>query len=380
MSCGAPPFGVPYTRGNGAPPRNLRRDNQRTNRSDAGRHRAAASSRPQGAFGGKGVLPGKAVSLQRIAYLVALVVALVVVPPASAAVAPQPPLDISKLDYAPLGHFKAPLHAARRTPATACQEAALPHRKGEIFNPSGKWNAFDNNVFEILCCPFRGARRHDDERPGRQQGRRDARPLRRPRAARATTARGSHGRRHLRQPPARVVALLRRDDEGDPQGLRRHGPHVHVRDPGSGPDGNTRGGRAINTAVVVPGADNPDETVIVGAHYDKTLDGPAAAWDSQEGHAEMIRMAKLMADYWKATGTRPSATVKFIPWDAEESGVFGSEDYVEEQRRPGRGVQGPRLLEHRPVRGRLSELPLRQPAATACGWASSSPTRARSPA
>jgi hypothetical protein len=42
----------------------------------------------------------------------------------------------------------------------------------------------------------------------------------------------------------------------------------------------------------------------------------------------MIRVAKLMADYWKSTGTRPSATVKFMPMDAEEDGSLGSREYV----------------------------------------------------
>jgi PKD repeat protein len=36
-----------------------------------------------------------------------------------------------------------------------------------------------------------------------------------------------------------------------------------------------------------------------------------------------------MADYWRATGTRPSASVKFSPWDSEESGTWGSIDYVQ---------------------------------------------------
>ena len=73
---------------------------------------------------------------------------------------------------------------------------------------------------------------------------------------------------------------------------------------------------------------------MIGAHYDKTDDAPAAAWDSQEGHAQMIRVAKLMADYWRK-GTRPAATVKFIPWDGEESGTLGSEDYAQNVIPPG---------------------------------------------
>jgi PKD repeat protein len=42
-----------------------------------------------------------------------------------------------------------------------------------------------------------------------------------------------------------------------------------------------------------------------------------------------------MADYWRRTGTRPSATVKFIPWDGEETGTLGSLDYANNNVVPG---------------------------------------------
>jgi PKD repeat protein len=95
------------------------------------------------------------------------------------------------------------------------------------------------------------------------------------------------------------------------------------------------GGQAYNIAAVVPGADHPEQTVIVGAHYDLTDSAPAAAWDSAEGHTEVMRMAYIMSDYWRKTGTRPSATIKFMPWDSEESGTFGSIDYVANNIPPG---------------------------------------------
>jgi PKD repeat protein len=98
---------------------------------------------------------------------------------------------------------------------------------------------------------------------------------------------------------------------------------------------NTLGGTAHNLAAVVPGADHPEETVIIGAHYDQTNDGPASTWDSAEGHAQILRVAKQMADYWDATNTRPSATIKFIPWAGEEAGTLGSRDYAENNIVPG---------------------------------------------
>lgn len=108
--------------------------------------------------------------------------------------------------------------------------------------------------------------------------------------------------------------------------------------PGTGSRGaylDAAGGQAYNVSATVPGADHPDESVLVSGHYDFTDSGPAAAWDSAEGHAEVMRIAKIMADYWTATGTRPAATVKFIPWDSEESGTFGSIDYVNNNIPPG---------------------------------------------
>jgi hypothetical protein len=91
----------------------------------------------------------------------------------------------------------------------------------------------------------------------------------------------------------------------------------------SSPSGDT-----YNIAGIVPGADHPEQEVIVSGHYDFTDAAHAAAWDSSEGHAEVIRIAKLMTDYRRATGTRPAVTVKFMPWAAEESGTYGSQDYV----------------------------------------------------
>src|SRR5205085_1468654 len=80
-------------------------------------------------------------------------------------------------------------------------------------------------------------------------------------------------------------------------------------------------GDTTNNAGIVPGADHPEQEIIVSGHYDFTDAGPAAAWDSSEGHTEVIRIAKIMTDYWRATGTRPAVTVKFMPWSAEESGT-----------------------------------------------------------
>ena len=88
------------------------------------------------------------------------------------------------------------------------------------------------------------------------------------------------------------------------------------------------GGDTANLMATIPGSKHPDQSVIVSGHYDQTDSGPASAWDSAEGHATVFRIAKLMIDYWRKTGTRPPVSVKFTSWGAEESGSFGSQAYV----------------------------------------------------
>lgn len=90
----------------------------------------------------------------------------------------------------------------------------------------------------------------------------------------------------------------------------------------------TNPGSAFNKLAIVPGADHPEDIVLIGTHYDGVDGSPFAAWDSTAGSGVMLRTAKLLADYWRATGTRPSKTYVFAAWDAEEAGGVGSKFYV----------------------------------------------------
>lgn len=258
--------------------------------------------------------------------------------PATAESAP----DISKLEYAPIGQFKPgdPLPPAD----TGCAEIGGQASDGTAalrFNPSGKWNAFDTNVFETLCLPYRQSEDQDgqgnpvDDDPAGNGG--DPRhgycaqpsdPIARPgNPALMPGVCPNHQREYVK-----YFGETMREVLGD-FGVTIHEYEFEIDDPGAG--GNTMGGTAVNVAAVVPGATHPDETVLVSGHFDQTNDGPASAWGSAEGHAQVIRTAKLMADYWRATGTRPAATVKFIPWDGEESGTLGSLDYATNNIVPG---------------------------------------------
>ena len=93
-------------------------------------------------------------------------------------------------------------------------------------------------------------------------------------------------------------------------------------------------GDTFNLQATIPGATHPEQMVIVSGHWDQTDSGPASAWDSAEGHATVFRIAKIMTDYWKKTGTRPDVSVKFTAWGAEEAGTFGSIAFVRDNLTP----------------------------------------------
>ena len=263
--------------------------------------------------------------------LLLVVVALACAPAVALADHPQPPRNIANLDYSPIGEFGPgePVPAHDR-----CEESLLPLKagQGKRFNPSGKYNAFDNNVFEVLCLPFRAAGDESASDPygnapdGAPQNPTHGlcSPNPEPRPGEDAPLSSVAG-----ECPNHQLEYVEYFEETMRDILGEFGVTTHRYEFDNPGGGNTLAGRAINPAAVVPGADHPEDTVIIGAHFDQTTEGPASAWDSAEGHAQVIRVAKLMADYWDATGTRPSATVKFIPWDGEESGTLGSEDYAE---------------------------------------------------
>ncbi|MDP9389151.1 MAG: M28 family peptidase, partial [Actinomycetota bacterium] len=247
---------------------------------------------------------------------------------------PVPAVDTAVLRglYQPEGYFKA----GAKLPGPADFDTALrPLMDGRRFNPSGTYNAYDTNVFEVLGLPYRAAGDVSADDPYGNGGdprhgfcAADTSPtteLDRPGSLSRVAGRCPNHQLEY----SRYFEDTMRDILGD-FGVAIH--RYRFFNPGSD---NTQSGVAVNTAAVVPGTDHPDETVVVSGHFDQTNDGPASAWDSAEGHAEVIRVAKIMADYWRATGTRPSATVKFVPWDAEESGTLGSQDYVEHNVVPG---------------------------------------------
>ena len=92
-------------------------------------------------------------------------------------------------------------------------------------------------------------------------------------------------------------------------------------------DAATKGTKQIhNTLGYLRGTEFPDQYVYIGAHRDSW--GPGAA-DNISGTVSVLEAANALADMAKR-GERPKRTIVFATWDAEEWGLIGSTEYVEE--------------------------------------------------
>lgn len=184
-------------------------------------------------------------------------------------------------------------------------------------NPTGNYNAYDLNVFETIHFPFRQpGDETEDDAPGGALAHGTCAP----------EGCANHGlefvdfwQKTFKPLVAPFGGFTRAYAFASPGS--EVPPYVFAQPAGVG----------YNLQAVIPGATHPEQMVIVSGHYDQTESGPASAWDSAEGHATVFRIAKIMTDYWKRTGTRPAATVKFSAWSAEESGSHGSKSYVNQR-------------------------------------------------
>jgi N-acetylated-alpha-linked acidic dipeptidase len=81
-----------------------------------------------------------------------------------------------------------------------------------------------------------------------------------------------------------------------------------------------------DTFGIIRGSVYPDEIVMIGGHRDAW--GPGAA-DNVSGTVSVLEAARAIAEQVKA-GKRPKRTIVFATWDAEEWGLLGSTEYVED--------------------------------------------------
>ena len=86
--------------------------------------------------------------------------------------------------------------------------------------------------------------------------------------------------------------------------------------------------RATNVVGTLTGSDLPDEWVILGSHYDAWSFG---ALDPNGGTAMLLTLADALGQLDRE-GCGPRRTIKIAHWDAEEYGIIGSVEWVEEFR------------------------------------------------
>ncbi|MEP6733111.1 MAG: M20/M25/M40 family metallo-hydrolase [bacterium] len=92
-------------------------------------------------------------------------------------------------------------------------------------------------------------------------------------------------------------------------------------------DRATHGTKPIfDTFGIVRGSEFPEEIVMVGGHRDGW--GPGTA-DNVSGTVSVLEAARAVAEAVKA-GHHPKRTIIFATWDAEEWGLMGSSEYVED--------------------------------------------------
>ncbi len=81
----------------------------------------------------------------------------------------------------------------------------------------------------------------------------------------------------------------------------------------------------FDVVATIPGADFPDQWVMVGNHHDAWVNG---ADDPTSGTVALLETARALGATLK-TGWRPRRTLKICFWDGEEFGLIGSTEWVE---------------------------------------------------
>jgi hypothetical protein len=90
-------------------------------------------------------------------------------------------------------------------------------------------------------------------------------------------------------------------------------------------------GEWANLEVTIPGAERPEEIVVIGAHYDSVLGSPGAN-DNGSGVAALLELSRVLA------GIKPKRTLRFVAFVNEEPPFFktasmGSRVYAAEAHR-----------------------------------------------
>ncbi len=85
---------------------------------------------------------------------------------------------------------------------------------------------------------------------------------------------------------------------------------------------------AFNVEVTIPGVTHPEQVVVIGCHYDGEAISTQSANDDASGCAIELGVARAMGIYWRSHHTYPARTLRFVIFDAEEQGLYGSFHYL----------------------------------------------------
>ncbi len=85
---------------------------------------------------------------------------------------------------------------------------------------------------------------------------------------------------------------------------------------------------AYNVIAKIQGSTYPDQWIVRGNHHDAWVNG---ASDPVSGVASMMEEARAIGEMVK-NGYRPKRTLVFAAWDAEEPGLLGSTEWVEDHK------------------------------------------------
>ncbi len=88
-------------------------------------------------------------------------------------------------------------------------------------------------------------------------------------------------------------------------------------------------GRYLNVVGELTGTTTPGNIYVVGGHYDHLEGDRPGGDDNASGTAGVLEAARVLSQY------RFESTIRFIAFNAEEDGLFGSKDYVDNHVIPG---------------------------------------------
>lgn len=111
--------------------------------------------------------------------------------------------------------------------------------------------------------------------------------------------------------------------------LQGFGPQTYIdKFPVQGWTGRPATVPAFNVEVTVPGVFHPEQVIVIGCHYDGEAISTQSANDDASGCAIELGVAKALGEYWHSHNLYPARTLRFVIFDAEEQGLFGSYHYL----------------------------------------------------